>query len=1456
MVSSADGGEEENVSVLVRLRPLNEVEVEAAGRVVAHRTPGEPQLSVGDDKQFTFDEVYSMESTQHEIFEGHIMKMVDSLLEGKNQTVLAYGQTGSGKTFTMGTGFDVDLHPDNEGMVPRAVKYLYDQIDQNINAAENDGIVAPEFSVAVSFLELYRGTFYDLFDTSHGSGKHASNIKILDEKLEDGSINIVISNVVKKKVESAEELMERLRIGSMERVTKSTDMNASSSRSHAIFTMFVTHRRVETETESNSESVVTTTAKFNFVDLAGSERLKRTGATGDRAKEGIDINSGLLALGNVISALGDETKRGSHVPYRASKLTRILQDSLGGNSRTVMIACISPCDRDFIETLNTLKYANRARNIKNKVVVNQDSASRQIQMLHETIAKMQKELNTYRQGGALVPIDGLTADETMIEFDHMRHENQNLKKKNVKLKAENGSLKAQLMQQSLAGLDGSAEVTVQGQSYRVQDLVERFISIQTMYASEKAGKELHALEDVGRGRSITDMQGNSQVDMLRAEHERGRARLAAAMSSGGHPAKAESPNSSSESDIEEDEDDDDDEEEISWEGQQDNGQQKSGNSEAVLESNQVLVDELARQINLQEELLDQLTTKDNELNRQRELYESKLIQMKKEKEKTAEECNRIKSKLSSLSGSTDSEAKQLKKQYRAQIKELESTMKAMADEAKKRDRDMEQQRRAASQIEILKRSLREAREQRRQLIEESKEERRKLRQREVEHNRKLIKLQKQNDKQSVQFRSLEDDVKRKEVQVKKLTSENERLKAEKKKLRQRETSNALELSPDGPATRTRAAKRKQRMTNALSKRKTGVLMRECEEAVKYRTSRQQTEDLVDRRDALGEEKKKLVAEGDYVEAQRIETEMELLSEAIELRQKELVQMDEQGARGCSDLHDLSDDIVDTVSLATKPELQYMLKSFLVRVVLFELEASKYRVKAKQSEILLKEKEILLKSLIAGGKSANDSPMKGGKRQTGKGMSKRSMNEAIDLNKTWRASDLTKKKADLGNAAPVETNTKRKPAGDMTITDEHGVFQGSLRQTEKRQPRKKHESERIVSERPPAKPTSLIHTHTIYGHDDEVISAAVFGNTLLTGSKDKSVRLWDISREDGALALLSDHENKVTKVVHGGAQFFSASRNILRTWDAGSNVCVERIVYKGDGDIRELLSSPDQKLLYIATDKIIRTLDIRNMKETLCEVTHKGKISCILPFGEDSLAVGSMNNVSVYHDFSQIANGQASVELLSPPHYNTVTCLATCGPNLISGSKDLGIKRWDHDQGTDLWSQGKALKQAHDSHVTSLLGLTGDSVFIGGSAKGILRIWDVDELAVKTEGAAHAGSINQIISAGEVVFSASSDRTVKVWRYRPTKPPPFDERRVSSSSSLNETITLSPDISDEIADSDITTTTFPYGGDDASPSASKSALSTRRLTYSLPDQQRERRRTWLQNDDEDIREEVV
>ncbi len=244
--------------------------------------------------------------------------------------------------------------------------------------------------------------------------------------------------------------MQCLKSGAFNRTTASTNMNDQSSRSHAIFTIYIQQQRQARAEDpfhlqenggegedgpppppappSEPGDLETLSAKFHFVDLAGSERLKRTGATGDRQKEGISINCGLLALGNVISALGDVSRKVSHVPYRDSKLTRLLQDSLGGNSRTLMIACVSPSDSDFMETLNTLKYANRARNIKNKVTANQDKTSRTIMALRQEIQNLQLELMEYKQGKRVVGEDGAETTNDMF------HENAMLSKENHNLR--------------------------------------------------------------------------------------------------------------------------------------------------------------------------------------------------------------------------------------------------------------------------------------------------------------------------------------------------------------------------------------------------------------------------------------------------------------------------------------------------------------------------------------------------------------------------------------------------------------------------------------------------------------------------------------------------------------------------------------------------------------------------------------------------------------------------------------------------------------------------------------------------------------------------------------------------------------------------------------------------------------------------------------------------------------
>ncbi|XP_010558774.1 PREDICTED: kinesin-like protein KIN-4B isoform X2 [Tarenaya hassleriana] len=345
---------------------------------------------------FTFDLVYgSSGSPSSSMFEECIAPLVDGLFHGYNATVMAYGQTGSGKTYTMGTAFK---DGNQCGLIPQAMNALFSKIDTVKHQTE--------FQLHVSFIEILKEEVRDLLDgvranklANGQSGKIVSGKSTVQIRESSDGV-ITLSGATELSVTTREEMAACLEQGSLTRATGRTNMNNQSSRSHAIFTITLEQMRKVHSVSPDNDNVDEDMgeeyfcAKLHLVDLAGSERAKRTGSNGARLKEGIHINKGLLALGNVISALGDDKKRkeSAHVPYRDSKLTRLLQDSLGGNSKTVMIACISPADVNAEETLNTLKYANRARNIQNKLVANKDVISSEMQKLRQQLQYLQAAL--------------------------------------------------------------------------------------------------------------------------------------------------------------------------------------------------------------------------------------------------------------------------------------------------------------------------------------------------------------------------------------------------------------------------------------------------------------------------------------------------------------------------------------------------------------------------------------------------------------------------------------------------------------------------------------------------------------------------------------------------------------------------------------------------------------------------------------------------------------------------------------------------------------------------------------------------------------------------------------------------------------------------------------------------------------------------------------------------------
>ncbi|CAG9770236.1 unnamed protein product [Ceutorhynchus assimilis] len=404
----------ENVRVIVRCRPSNKRElatncksvVNIQNPVVETWDPGEgPSFP----KTFTFDSTYDQNSNTEVIYNDICYPLVESVLEGYNATIFVYGQTGCGKSFTMEGIKGPD--PTQKGVISRAFEHVFEAI------SVTSGV---KYLALVSYLEIYNEQIRDLLvpnDKMANSGTLS-----LKETPTEG---VTVPGLTLHPVHNAQEAEHYLNMGSKNRVIGATLMNQNSSRSHSIFTISIE----QINNVNNNQSIKK--GKLNLVDLAGSERQTKTGATGDRLKEATKINLSLSALGNVISALVDG--KAKHIPYRDSKLTRLLQDSLGGNTRTLMIACISPADRDYMETLSTLRYANRAKNISNKPKVNEDPKDTILRKYQEEIERLKSLLTSQSEPDGLRVVD-LTGVGDEIEI------NKNVRSRNVELDAKRDKL--------------------------------------------------------------------------------------------------------------------------------------------------------------------------------------------------------------------------------------------------------------------------------------------------------------------------------------------------------------------------------------------------------------------------------------------------------------------------------------------------------------------------------------------------------------------------------------------------------------------------------------------------------------------------------------------------------------------------------------------------------------------------------------------------------------------------------------------------------------------------------------------------------------------------------------------------------------------------------------------------------------------------------------------------------
>ncbi|XP_036015067.1 kinesin-like protein KIF21A isoform X6 [Mus musculus] len=817
-----------------RIRPQLAKEKIEGCHICTSVTPGEPQVFLGKDKAFTFDYVFDIDSQQEQIYTQCIEKLIEGCFEGYNATVFAYGQTGAGKTYTMGTGFDVNIMEEEQGIISRAVRHLFKSIDEKKTSAIKNGLPPPEFKVNAQFLELYNEEVLDLFDTTRDidAKNKKSNIRIH----EDSTGGIYTVGVTTRTVNTEPEMMQCLKLGALSRTTASTQMNVQSSRSHAIFTIHVCQTRVcpQTDAENATDNKLisesspmnefeTLTAKFHFVDLAGSERLKRTGATGERAKEGISINCGLLALGNVISALGDKSKRATHVPYRDSKLTRLLQDSLGGNSQTIMIACVSPSDRDFMETLNTLKYANRARNIKNKVMVNQDRASQQINALRSEITRLQMELMEYKTGKRIIDEEGVESINDMFHENAMlQTENNNLRVRIKAMQETVDALRARITQlvseqanQVLARAgEGNEEISNMIHSYikEIEDLRAKLLESEavnenlrknltratarspyfsassafspTILSSDKETieiidlakkdleklkrkekkkkKRLQKLEESGREeRSVAGKDDNADTDQEKKEE------------------KGVSEKENNELDVEENQevsDHEDEEEEEEDEEEEDDieGEESSDESDSESDEKANYQADLANitcEIAIKQKLIDELENSQKRLQTLKKQYEEKLMMLQHKIRDTQLERDQVLQNLGSVESYSEEKAKKVKCEYEKKLHAMNKELQRLQTAQKEHARLLKNQSQYEKQLKKLQQDVMEMKKTKVRLMKQMKEEQEKARLTESRRNREIAQLKKDQRKRDHQLRLLEAQKRNQEVVLRRKTEE-------------------------------------------------------------------------------------------------------------------------------------------------------------------------------------------------------------------------------------------------------------------------------------------------------------------------------------------------------------------------------------------------------------------------------------------------------------------------------------------------------------------------------------------------------------------------------------------------------------------------------------------------------------------------------------------------------------
>ncbi|XP_068719080.1 chromosome-associated kinesin KIF4-like [Montipora capricornis] len=787
------------VRVALRIRPLVPKEIGDGCKECIRCIPGQPQVVMGEDKAFTYDYVFQTFSKQEDLYNKTVVPLVEGFFKGYNATVLAYGQTGSGKTFSMGTAFTLCNETDEtKGVIPRLIETIFQWIEQRKNETE--------FFLKASFLEIHNGEIHDLLNPCQSD---ESRIAVRDTH--DGGIKI--AGLQELTVTCGEDLIRCLEQGSASRATGATAMNSRSSRSHAIFTITLEQKELQ-----GSEL---RKAKFHLVDLAGSERVKKTHAQGERFKEGVNINKGLLALGNVISALSDELRKSNaHVPYRDSKLTRLLQDSLGGNSNTLMIACVSPADSNFEETLNTLRYADRARQIKNKPIVNLDPAAAELAKLRQQVQMLQMQL---LQGQTISGTErGETGHEVSsdVNIQQMVERITELEADNEKLSAELHTsvdqntqmyekvLVAELARDKIIRKFNELKGHFSSKLNTDKEKGEAFEVVDDSSLVEELQSKLHELEDsINSSTELEDAVVKEEQDIN--SHDNG---------DSGHTA----------------------------EGIDDSGSSSPADSSFV--SQHALrqaelgrqLQELTKALALKEELANKMVANDSRLTSMRKQYEDtvrelegEISRLEKEKANLSVELSNAKSEFG------DGKANE---KNRNRVKELEAKILALKKKQVEQQKLLKLKEQSDCTIKKLNTEIQGMKTTRVKLMRQMKEESERFRALKAQKEKEINQLKQQGRKRQFEYKKLESMHLKQQAVLKRKTEE---VSAVQKRLKM-----ALDRQKEAAEKRQTQHQNQQRQAESLVPRMKSWLSHEVEVLVSVGQARKTLENLIDDRKLL------------------------------------------------------------------------------------------------------------------------------------------------------------------------------------------------------------------------------------------------------------------------------------------------------------------------------------------------------------------------------------------------------------------------------------------------------------------------------------------------------------------------------------------------------------------------------------------------------------------------------